>query len=128
MGVSLIAPFIGGDTPVTVIQMLWINIIMDTLAGWRWRGTRLKGIYGGTADKARRTRTQQAYDPSDRLRGRLRHRDLPHFSQGAPCSNGFFDTTKARSASIPPFLRCLYSRGYSMRSMPARSVSISFRI
>ena len=33
MGLSLIGPFIGVDTPVTVVQMLWINMIMDTLAG-----------------------------------------------------------------------------------------------
>ncbi len=33
MGLSLIGPFIGVNTPVTVIQMLWINMIMDTLAG-----------------------------------------------------------------------------------------------
>lgn len=31
--VSLIGPFIGIDQPVTVIQMLWINMVMDTLAG-----------------------------------------------------------------------------------------------
>ena len=31
MGISLIGPFIGVDSPVTVSQMLWINIIMDTL-------------------------------------------------------------------------------------------------
>lgn len=30
---SIIGPFIGVETPVTVIQMLWINMIMDTLAG-----------------------------------------------------------------------------------------------
>ncbi len=30
---SFIGPFIGVDTPVTVIQMLWINMIMDTFAG-----------------------------------------------------------------------------------------------
>jgi len=30
---SFVGPFIGVDTPVTVIQMLWINMIMDTLAG-----------------------------------------------------------------------------------------------
>lgn len=30
---SIIGPFIGVDTPVTVIQMLWINMVMDTLAG-----------------------------------------------------------------------------------------------
>lgn len=33
MGLSLVGPFIGVSTPVTVIQMLWINMIMDTLAG-----------------------------------------------------------------------------------------------
>ena len=30
---SIICPFIGVDTPVTVIQMLWVNMVMDTLAG-----------------------------------------------------------------------------------------------
>lgn len=33
VSVSIIGPFIGVDTPVTVIQMLWINMVMDTLAG-----------------------------------------------------------------------------------------------
>lgn len=36
--ISLIGPFIGIDTPVTVMQMLWINIIMDTLAGLAFAG------------------------------------------------------------------------------------------
>lgn len=31
--VSIIGPFIGVPVPVTVIQMLWINMIMDTLSG-----------------------------------------------------------------------------------------------
>lgn len=30
---SIIGPFIGIDTPITVIQMLWLNMVMDTLAG-----------------------------------------------------------------------------------------------
>lgn len=30
---SIIGPFIGVANPVTVIQMLWINMVMDTLAG-----------------------------------------------------------------------------------------------
>ncbi len=30
---SIVGPFIGVDTPVTVIQMLWVNMVMDTLAG-----------------------------------------------------------------------------------------------
>lgn len=38
VGISVIGPFIGIDTPVTVIQMLWINIIMDTLAGLAFAG------------------------------------------------------------------------------------------
>ncbi len=33
MTLSIIGPFIGISTPVTVMQMLWINMIMDTLAG-----------------------------------------------------------------------------------------------
>lgn len=33
ISLTIIGPFIGVDTPVTVIQMLWINMIMDTLAG-----------------------------------------------------------------------------------------------
>ena len=33
IGLSLIGTFIGIDTPVTIIQMLWINMIMDTLTG-----------------------------------------------------------------------------------------------
>ena len=33
LSISIIGPFIGVDTPVTVIQMLWINMVMDTLSG-----------------------------------------------------------------------------------------------
>lgn len=33
VSLALICPFIGIPTPITVIQMLWINMVMDTLAG-----------------------------------------------------------------------------------------------
>ena len=33
VSISIIGPFIGVTTPVTVVQMLWINMVMDTLAG-----------------------------------------------------------------------------------------------
>ena len=33
MSLSFLGPFIGINTPITVIQMLWINMVMDTLAG-----------------------------------------------------------------------------------------------
>ena len=38
VGVSIICPFLGFDSPVTVVQMLWINIIMDTLGGLAFAG------------------------------------------------------------------------------------------
>ncbi len=33
LSLSIIGPFIGIEMPITVIQMLWINMVMDTLAG-----------------------------------------------------------------------------------------------
>ena len=33
ISISIIGPFINVETPITVIQMLWINMVMDTLAG-----------------------------------------------------------------------------------------------
>ena len=38
VAISMIGPFIGYDSPVTVVQMLWINIIMDTLGGLAFAG------------------------------------------------------------------------------------------
>lgn len=38
VGVTMIGPFIGIESPVTVVQMLWINIIMDTLGGLAFAG------------------------------------------------------------------------------------------
>ena len=37
-GISLLGQFIGIDTPITIIQMLWVNIIMDTLGGLAYAG------------------------------------------------------------------------------------------
>lgn len=33
ISLSVLGPFIGVNSPITVIQMLWINMVMDTLAG-----------------------------------------------------------------------------------------------
>ncbi len=38
VGVTVICPFLGIDSPVTVVQMLWINLIMDTLGGLAFAG------------------------------------------------------------------------------------------
>jgi calcium-translocating P-type ATPase, PMCA-type len=54
VGVSLLGPFIGVDTPVTVMQMLWINIIMDTLAGLAFAGEAPQAAYMEEKPKSRR--------------------------------------------------------------------------
>ena len=33
LSLSIIGPFIGINTPITIVQMLWLNMIMDTFAG-----------------------------------------------------------------------------------------------
>lgn len=38
VGISLIGQFIGVEMPITVIQMLWVNMVMDTLAGLAFAG------------------------------------------------------------------------------------------
>lgn len=38
VGVTMLAPFFGIESPVTVVQMLWINLIMDTLGGLAFAG------------------------------------------------------------------------------------------
>lgn len=37
-GITLIGQFMGIDNPITIIQMLWVNIIMDTLGGLAFAG------------------------------------------------------------------------------------------
>lgn len=45
MAICIIAPLLSIDTPITVIQMLWINIIMDTLAGLAFGGEKPRKSY-----------------------------------------------------------------------------------
>lgn len=51
--ISLIGPFVGVDAPVTVTQMLWINIIMDTLAGLAFAGEAPQKSYMEETPKSR---------------------------------------------------------------------------
>ncbi|MBR2971967.1 MAG: calcium-translocating P-type ATPase, PMCA-type [Clostridia bacterium] len=44
-GITLIGPYFGIDTPITIIQMLWVNIIMDTLGGLAFAGERPLNYY-----------------------------------------------------------------------------------
>jgi magnesium-transporting ATPase (P-type) len=45
MSTCIIAPLLSIDTPITVIQMLWINLVMDTLAGLAFGGERPREKY-----------------------------------------------------------------------------------
>lgn len=42
---TVIGSFIGVDSPITIIQMLWINIVMDTLAGLAFSGEKAREKY-----------------------------------------------------------------------------------
>ena len=54
VGISMICPlFLGIDSPVTVVQMLWINIIMDTLGGLAFAGEAPLESYMDEAPKKR---------------------------------------------------------------------------
>ena len=52
-GVSFIGQFIGVDTPITIIQMLWVNIIMDTLGGLAFAGEAPLNYYMNEKPKSR---------------------------------------------------------------------------
>ena len=53
VGISLIGPFIGFASPVTVVQMLWINMIMDTLGGLAFAGEAPLDVYMREPPKGR---------------------------------------------------------------------------
>ena len=38
VAITMVCPFLGVKTPITVVQMLWINLIMDTLGGLAFAG------------------------------------------------------------------------------------------
>lgn len=44
-GISLIGPFIGIENPITITQMLWINIIMDTLGSLAFAAEPAQKLY-----------------------------------------------------------------------------------
>lgn len=45
VGVTIVGPLLGVDMPITVIQMLWINMVMDTLAGLAFSGEAVRKKY-----------------------------------------------------------------------------------
>ncbi len=53
-GVSLFGQFLGIDSPITIVQMLWVNIIMDTLGGLAFAGESALEYYMKEKPKKRR--------------------------------------------------------------------------
>lgn len=53
VAVTMLCPFLGIDSPVTVVQMLWINIIMDTLGGLAFAGEPPRDDYMKESPKRR---------------------------------------------------------------------------
>lgn len=45
MAICILAPLFGIIAPITVIQMLWINLVMDTLAGLAFGGEKPSPVY-----------------------------------------------------------------------------------
>ncbi len=45
MVICILAPLFGIQSPITVIQMLWINLVMDTLAGLAFGGEKPAKVY-----------------------------------------------------------------------------------
>ncbi len=45
MTICILAPLFGIQAPITVIQMLWINLVMDTLAGLAFGGEKPSPLY-----------------------------------------------------------------------------------
>ena len=61
VGVTVAGPLIQVDFPITVIQMLWINIVMDTLAGLAFSGEKSRREYMDEPPKSRDEPIMNAY-------------------------------------------------------------------
>jgi magnesium-transporting ATPase (P-type) len=61
VGVTVIGPLIGVDSPITVIQMLWINMVMDTLAGLAFSGEKARISYMYEPPKRRNEKIINSY-------------------------------------------------------------------
>ena len=53
VAINFIAPFVGIDKPLTITQILWINLVMDTLAAIAFGGEPALGKYLAEAPKDR---------------------------------------------------------------------------
>jgi len=53
VGITVISPLLGVDMPITVVQLLWINMVMDTLAGIAFSGEKSRKKYMSEPPKSR---------------------------------------------------------------------------
>lgn len=67
VGISIIGQFIGINDPITVVQMLWINMVMDTLAGLAFAGEAALPEYMEESPKKREEKIINKYMASQIL-------------------------------------------------------------
>ncbi|MDR1674047.1 MAG: cation-translocating P-type ATPase [Oscillospiraceae bacterium] len=53
VGVTVLGSMLGVEFPITIVQMLWINIVMDTLAGLAFSGEKARDEYMSVPPKPR---------------------------------------------------------------------------
>lgn len=61
VGLSILGPFLGIETPVTIMQMLWINMVMDTLGGLAFSGEPTRESYMKELPKKRDEKILNSY-------------------------------------------------------------------
>lgn len=72
VGVSVLGTAFGIDSPVTVIQMLWVNIIMDTLGSLAFAGEPCAGgIHDSSSHRTWGAHSHAAHGVADHTHGRL---------------------------------------------------------
>jgi len=100
VGVSVLGPLIGVEMPITVIQMLWINLIMDTLAGLAFAGEPPLDVYMKEQPKPREARILTRQMLSHILRMGLFTLTLCLLFLLLPVTEAFFPDTASRMCAF----------------------------
>ncbi|EIJ43168.1 plasma-membrane calcium-translocating P-type ATPase [Beggiatoa alba B18LD] len=105
--VAFFAPFVGFELPLTMTQLLWLNIIMDTLAGLALAGEAALSRY--------------MLEPPIPKNEPIINRDMAM----AVLVNGFIATMASIWFLTSPITKSLFTGGYEVGSEEARAVFLS---
>ncbi|MFR4008749.1 MAG: cation transporting ATPase C-terminal domain-containing protein [Christensenellales bacterium] len=126
VGVSVFGPMLGVDTPVTVVQMLWVNMIMDTLGGLAFAGEAPLKEYMKEPPKRRDEPILNRYMVNQILITGLSTMGLCLFFLKSDKIRSLFCYQSDPLYSLRRFSRCLSFAAYSTASMPVPTASICF--